>query len=192
MSPFFEQHRQMNYGKGWVPIPFLFNDYLAQVSENDPDITVAAAVRLAYALAVRELTQDELEGLVARLQKRSSEPPSEQPKNAASPDGKKYWGSNLAEWSLSSSTFDICCYVADYDVEKARKLYCETDSELVYELAKVKYAKDYEFARANFEAAVYGFGGGFDGNAGNADVVDLVNGGDSAMAELASFFGPAH
>lgn len=191
MSPFFEQHRQAKHGRGWVPLPFLFNDYLAHISENNPEATVGEAVRTAYALAVRELSEVELESVVARLQARSTGN-TEDKKASATPDGKKYWGTNLAEWSLSSSTFDICCYVADYDLDKARRLYCETDSELVYELARSKYARDYEFARANFEAAVYGFGGGFGEGGNNADTVDLVNGGDAAMAELASFFGPAH
>lgn len=52
----------------------------------------------------------------------------------------KSFGTSLAEWMGNLSATESCLYLAEFDVEKALKLYWEEDYLLVQEAIKVKSA----------------------------------------------------
>lgn len=188
-SAFFLEHRDKE-----IPISFLFSDYLREIIERSPEATLGDAVQSAAASCGMTLGASEVLNVATRLKARKEKTTpektaEEESMGPAKPKGR-FWGQNLTDWVESRTPFDVCCYAASFDMDKARHLYCQVDTDLVYAMAQSKFQHDFEMARANFEAAVFGFGGGF-GDGDNADVVDLRDGGDAAMAELASFFGPA-
>lgn len=188
-SLIFQDHLRDN-----VRITFLLLDLLHTIIESDADGTVT--MQEAIAASLRETGVEPTEKMVttivyrlAERQKRSEDRAAhdEMQQQAKARKPKKHWGDNLNDWALNGDPTEVCMYVADYNSAETRRLYCEEDTEMIFALAKAKYARDYEFARAGFEAAVYGAGGSF--NSSDANTYDMVNGGEGADAELAAFFG---
>lgn len=180
--------------RGNVRITFLLLDLLHTIIQADTDGTVT--MQEAISASLRESGVEPTDKMVATIvfrlaerQKRSEERDAHDAmqEQAKAKKPKKHWGDNLNDWALNGDPTEVCMYVADYNSAETRRLYCEEDTEMIFSLAKAKYARDYEFARAGFEAAVYGAGGSFNSN--DADTYDMVNGGEGADAELAAYFG---
>lgn len=180
--------------RGNVRITFLLLDLLHTIIESDAEGTVT--MQEAISASLRETGVEPTEKMITtivyrlaerhkRTEERAEYDAMQEQAKAKKP--KRHWGDNLNDWALNGDPVEVCMYVADYNSAETRRLYCEEDTEMIFALAKAKYARDYEFARAGFEAAVYGAGGSF--NANNADTYDMVNGGEGAEAELAAFFG---
>lgn len=188
-SLIFQDHLRRN-----VRITFLLLDLLHTIIESDTEGTVT--MQEAISASLRETGIEPTDAMIttivyrmAERQKRAEERSAhdEMQEKAKAKKPKKHWGDNLNDWALNGDPMEVCMYVADYNSAETRRLYCEEDTEMIFALAKAKYARDFEFARAGFEAAVYGAGGSFNSN--DANTYDMVNGGEGADAELAAFFG---
>ncbi len=185
----------LDHLRGNVRVTFLLLDLLHTIIQSDTDglITMQEAIASSLRETGVEPTEKTIATIVYRMaerQRRSEERQEhdEMQAQAKAKKPKKHWGDNLNDWALNGDPTEVCMYVADYNSAETRRLYCEEDTEMIFALAKAKYARDYEFARAGFEAAVYGAGGHFNGGT-DADTYDMVNGGEGAEAELAAFFG---
>lgn len=177
-----------------VPLTFLFLDYFYEIATGDESVDVLAATKAALGAAGLRNSDDDVFSVISRLEKKGNKAKEREDYDAdrsaqmnSRPKGKKFWGDNLNEWALNRDPQEVCAYLADYDPVRTRQIYCSEDSELVFELAKNKFTRDFEFSRATFEAAVFGSGGGFKDD--SRDEIDMVNGGEEAEAELAAFFG---
>lgn len=185
----------LDHLRGNVRITFLLLDLLSTIVQSDAEAN-SITMRDALSAALREtgVEPDEqtITTIVYRLaerEKRAKERDQHDDMQAAAKakKKKKMWGDNLNEWALSGDPMEVCMYVADYNSAETRRLYCSEDTEMIFALAKAKYARDFEFARANFEASVYGAGGHFNGD--DADTFDMTSGDAGAEAEFAAFFG---
>ncbi len=163
------------------PLTFLFLEYMQVIAQNDVngEVSAEAAIREALIRTKANPTDERIEAVAARLHERHRDQAvgedEQQPQGKAKAAG---WGDSLTKWALDRSPLQLCAYVADFNARETRRLYCEEDADLVFELARAKYSRDYAFAHANFEAAILGNGGSFKDS--GADVVDLTDGGDSA------------
>lgn len=184
----------LDHLRGNVRISFLFLDLLNTIvcSDIEGDVNMQEAISAALRETGVEPTEQIISVIVHRLAERSKRAQArdehdEMQAEAKARKKKKQWGDNLNDWALNGDPMEVCMYLAGYDARETRRLYNEEDTELIFAMAKAKYARDYEFARANFEAAVYGAGGHFNGD--NADTFDMTGDDTSAEAELAAFFG---
>lgn len=184
----------LDHLRGNVRITFLLMDLLNTIVQSDVDGTVSMQDALSAALRETgvEPTEQIITTIVHRLaerQKRTAERNEydAMQEQAKAKKKKRTWGDNINDWALGGDPMEVCMYVADYNSAETRRLYCTEDTEMIFALAKAKYARDYEFARANYEAAVFGAGGHFNGD--NADTYDLTGDDANAEAELAAFFG---
>lgn len=184
----------LDHLRGNVRISFLLLDLLNTivVSDLEEEVTMQEAIAMALKECGQEVTDQKVATIIHRLSERQGkanerELYDEMQAEAKAKKKSKVWGDNLNDWALNRDAMEVCMYVADFNATETRRLYCEEDSELVFALAKARYAKEFEFARAGYEAAIYGGGGSFKG--GDDDAYDLVNGGEAAEAELAAFFG---
>lgn len=184
----------LDHLRGNVRITFLLLDLLNTivVSDLEQEVTMQEAVAMALKESGQEVTDQKVATVIHRLSERQSKDVEraeydEMQAQAKAKSKRKHWGENLNDWALNRDAMEVCMYVADFDAAETRRLYCEEDTEFIFTLAKAKFARDFEFARAGLEAAVYGAGGSFKG--GDDDAYDLVNGGEAAEAELAAFFG---
>lgn len=104
---------------------------------------------------------------------------------------KRTFGQAFLEWAQALSAEQICIYLADYDTERARFLYCEEDRTVVMRAYHLKLSADWHQIEAQLEAVVYGMGGG--GDDSNSETYDLTSEDPEerkdAMDTLAAFFG---
>lgn len=184
----------LDHLRGNVRITFLLLDLLNTIvlSDTAGDVTMQQAISLALTESGQEATDQKVATIVHRLAERQAkakkrEEFDEMQAEAKATRKRKHWGENLNDWALRGDPMEVCMYVADYNSAETRRLYCEEDTELIFALAHAKFSRDYEFARAGFEAAIYGGGGSFKDDGG--DVYDLESGGAAGEAELAAFFG---
>lgn len=96
---------------------------------------------------------------VERLSKAKQEESSKQPKTRESSNPKRTLGANLEEWTHTLDPSGICLYLADYDPERAHRLYWWVDSDLLEIALRAKLRFASVVHTNNFEAAMYGFGG---------------------------------
>ena len=85
---------------------------------------------------------------------------------------------------------NLCLYLADYNYEKAKEFYCKMDREDVTYSCSQKMTYEWEMMRVQFEASLFGSGGGYgDGPKEGETVIDLTKGDTSGLDQ---FFGRSH
>ena len=65
------------------------------------------------------------------------------------------------QWVQGLTPETTCLYLADYDMDRARYLYCEVDCDEVRILADEKISRDWQVIKVGFESVLFGFGGGY-------------------------------
>jgi hypothetical protein len=134
----------------------------------------------------KEPAEDDLRYVVEELEKRHQD--SEEKRNKEGESNKtgkgKHFAGYFASWA-SEMTYDkLCLYVADYDFTKAKDYYETQDQQTIVAIADEKLRLEFEKVRAAFEAALFGFGGGYKDTPREGDSsFDLTE--DSKSAERA-------
>lgn len=145
----------------------------------DLDTAASYAVRMSDMLVAEQEQTKELE--------------TEIKKSSKSGSAKRTFGQTFMDWAQSMERDMICMYLADYDVGKARYLYCEEDRAVVMRAFNLKLSSDWHKIEAQLEAVVFGMGGGGEGNDPNVEVLDIDSDNPeeskAAMDDLKSFFG---
>lgn len=102
------------------------------------------------------------------------------------PTGKgKHFAGYFAEWASSLSFDKLCFYAAGFDYAKAREYFVTLDQRSVVAIADEKLRLEFELARVSFEAALFGFGGGYKNTPREGEsVFDLSSGGQDAEKAL--------
>jgi hypothetical protein len=85
---------------------------------------------------------------------------------------KRSFGQFFVDWFSSLSAESICIFLANHDFDIAFDLYTKEDIEIVRRLASDKFMLEFERGRMGFEAALFGFGGGYGGSA-DENVMDI-------------------
>jgi hypothetical protein len=165
----------------------------AKVEENQGALTAEGLAQCALRLYPEKVVQKNLEDLsirfvnrVERLAKAKGLDPSSKPESTKeSSKPKRTLGANLEEWTQSLDPTGICLYLADYDPERAHRLYWWVDSDLLELTLKSKLRFEAVKHSNAFEAAMYGFGGkyGDDDSTGSGDTIET----DLGAGSLAAF-----
>ena len=93
-------------------------------------------------------------------------------KEEEKPSKKQGFAVSFAAWAGKLKPCEMCLIAANYDYFLAKRLYAEVDREDVMEMSAQWMAREWENVKVNYEAVVYGFGGGY--KEGSADsVVDV-------------------
>lgn len=181
------------------PLTFLLLELIRDATEG-VEVVNEASVLLHAAILVRILkeekivakpTDDDVEYVFARLQAKLESNAAAKPGPKRS--GKRGFGEYYVEWLNEMHPEELCFYLADYDFNRAKQIYCTLDYDDVYKLAEYKIKHIFEHNRILLEATAFGFGGGYD-DGGSSDknvstgAFDMTTGSSEGMAELAKIF----
>jgi hypothetical protein len=149
-----------------------------EVSESRFEGIVVSSYEIVHAPeVVWELKPAILNRVLERIN--SLQTPSEnKPKSL-----KKSFGTSYADWLGKLTATESCLYLADFDIEKALKLYWEEDFTLVQKAFETKAAHASQLSLIQLEASMYGFGGKYADDGEN--VMDMHD--PKAREALAAF-----
>ena len=83
------------------------------------------------------------------------------------------------------TTVQLLGLMTQFDVDAMRKLYCQLDIEDMLDLVNTYISCLMETGQREYEAALYGFGGKYEGDNGQAKQIDANS--DQGMAALSAF-----
>lgn len=104
---------------------------------------------------------------------------------AKNTSNKKGFSSDYLEWVGELNHEGMCLHIADYNYDEASHLYSEIDRDSVLKLAKQKADKDWHDKMVQFEACLFGFGGGY-GESEGSNTFDMRADLESAEASIKS------
>ena len=169
---------------GVLPVShYLLTRYAEEVSAN-PDQTMGALVHMLYAEVYHvDLHQDDLAAVCSRIEEHGNkvraraEEASRKPKGQPQSKRKGNFSDYYNDFMSTLDMTDTCLWLAEMDVDKARRLYFEEDYQVVEKMADFKRGHEREQHRLLFEGALFGFGGKYGGsggrNEGDVTVHDL-------------------
>ena len=121
--------------------------------------------------------------LTAMNKKSQEVDPAHQP--AKNNSNKKGFSSDYLTWVGELDHEGMCLHVADYDYDEAGHLYADIDRDSVLRMAKQKADKDWHDKMVQFEACLFGFGGGY-GDGEGSNTFDMRADLESAEASIKS------
>ena len=143
----------------------LFREVFSEIARENAEQPIYVAI----AVAAEECGMDEFdaEGIAIRLLEISEknlakESPTDKAHQPAAPaPGRKTtgFGTELTKWLGKLSTEQLCLWVAGYDLDKARILYCDTDIDDLSVMVDLKSQHEWQIVRTQFEACILGAGG---------------------------------
>lgn len=151
-------------------VTLLFKECLGEIIEQQPDLMIGLAIELAAEQA--DLPCADIEALAARLM---TEAPKTDPIKAPSPQKNSAYAARFMSWLEKLKTDQLCLWLADYDLEQARRLYCETEIDLVKAMIDLKTAHTWQDLRTRYEACLLGFGGELKGQSSTDHEVDMTD-----------------
>lgn len=143
-------------------ITYLFKEMFSEIVEADPNVEVGVAIAAAaersgmpeYSI---EVIGERLMKIAEQIQKRSEAKPAGPVKEGSG------FGKGFTKWASELSPEKLCLWLADYDLSRARSLYCDTDIEDLSVMVDLKTGQVWQDMRTRFEACVLGFGGKLEG-----------------------------
>lgn len=172
--------------------PYL-RDLISAAAEMSPDALLSSVIREAYTEAYGTApTQDQLAYLLSRVQdsveaNQTSE--SDDKKGKSKPKRSKSLGTTAMQWLEGLSMNQLLMLLSDFNPTTLNTLYTDTDVKVITAMAELYVSKFDKHLLSMYEAVLYGFGGSYgeeQGQATNETPVDL--GTPEGMATLASFF----
>lgn len=160
-------------------ISALFREVFAELVAADPEVNVLVAVEAtaaecgmvdydALAIAERLLT-------LAEKAKAKASSAAHQPAKGPRRTGSGF-GAEFSSWVGELSTEKLCLWLSDYDLGKARALYCDTDIDDLSVMVDIKINATWEMMKVQFEACVLGAGGKLKGKTdATVHEVDMSN-----------------
>lgn len=136
-------------------LTFLLQEALRAVIQSDPQITLEGALAAAHVMVGMKIpSQSEMLALTDRLKPKAPVDEKKQPTSSRPGMCKELLG-----WMEKLPTDEMCLLVCGYDVERARKLYCETDIDTAEVAFGLYLDQTWQQFRAHYETSLYGFGG---------------------------------
>lgn len=160
-----------------ISLSYGLETLIRQKVDEQGVVTVEALAQCALRLYPESVVQNQIEDLalrfvhrVERLAKARQEKP-EKPQESSDP--KRTFGSSLEEWTHTLDPTGICLYLADYDPERAHRLYWWVEADLLELTLKSKLRFESVKHTNAFEAAMYGFGGKYGSDsAGDGETIE--------------------
>lgn len=174
-----------------IPLTGLFleclGNYVKELGDELTDEAILHAVQRALMKSElrKEPSEEDLAYVAEELTRRSAAAEERQGDAKATSIKGRYFSGYLTDWAYGLNFDKLCLYVADYDYPKARELYETLDQQSVVALADEKLRLEFERARVTFEAALFGFGGGYKDTPKEGDATfDLTDDNQSAERAL--------
>lgn len=159
---------------------YLLIRYAEEVNE-DPEQIMGHLVRMLYAevyhvdlheedlVAVCNRIQAHGEKVRARAEDAKKKPGNGQHKAVRKGNFSDYYNEFMDKMDMT----ETCLWLADFDPEKARRLYLLEDYEVVEKMADFKRGYTREQQRLLFEGPLFGFGGKYGGGGGGRNEGDV-------------------
>lgn len=154
------------YGyKKRFPVTYLFLELFAKSVENSDPESDVTEVLIPVLTAMGHKPPFEEDMLIQILQdmddyrKKKEETPDKKPASG----GKRQFGSEFIKWFGKLDADQTLLMLADWDFEKAYKLYAETPVQIVEKMISTKVEYEWTLAEKDFESVVFGMGGSFKG-----------------------------
>lgn len=151
---------------------YLLMRYAEEVS-SDPEQIMGHLVRMLYAEVYQlDLHEDDLVAVCSRIQahgdkvKARAEEAQKKPGNGARAARKGNFSDYYNDFMDKLDMTETCLWLADFDPDKARRLYLREDYEVVEKMADFKRGYTREQQRLLFEGPLFGFGGKYGGAGG--------------------------
>lgn len=144
---------------GRPPITYLFIECIGKVVVSHPDASMAEVIDLSSKLSECHFSIDQLEYVAGKL-RILAQPPETGP--ALKQSSKLFV--DFSDWFNALPNDTQCLVACDYNLEAARRLYCEADFEVAKVIIATKYEQMVKEQRAHFEAVLYGMGGHLGGD----------------------------
>jgi hypothetical protein len=156
-----------------LPLSFGLEALIAERIGQDGHISAQTIAECALRLWPEKVVQQHLEDLSARFiqrVERMAKSREEPDKGKGSENPKRNLGANLQEWTQSLDHTGLCLYLADYDPERAHRLYWRVEADLLELTLHAKLRFESTKHLNAHEAALYGFGGSYadDGEEGTS------------------------
>jgi hypothetical protein len=162
------------FREGKPKITLLFKEVLGEIIEQQPELMLGLAIELAAEEA--GLPLPDIEALAERMQAEAPKPTNPATAKAKTPGPKSNgFAAKYTAWLGSLKSDQLCLWLADYDIERARSLYCDTEIDLVKAMVELKTAETWQEQRIRFEACLLGFGGELKGQNSITHDVDLTD-----------------
>lgn len=160
------------------PLTFLLlEDVGIRLREAGPDVgelevaeIIKAALKKCH--SIKNPSNDDISYVSKRLETMAKEHEDSEPDKEKKVT-KQHFGSSYSKWAATLEPFAVCLLAAEYDYFLATRLYKEVDKDDVAELSNCLMAKEWEHIKVNYEAVVYGFGGGYSDSAVDGAVIDV-------------------
>jgi hypothetical protein len=159
---------------------------LSSVKEDMTENDFTIAVKTAYALVYDQSSIDKaLPGILQRVGERVQELVTPSEAKASTKRGKSL-GSALSDWLTSLSTFQLCLFIADFDIERASNYYWKEDMLIVQAAAELKAESLSQQVLVGYEQYLYANGGHYSDDAPReGNTFNLTSGeGKAALASL--------
>jgi len=159
------------------------------VSDHITDADLSKAVSSAFKLVHSdELVDKSLDKLLTVVLERIAALQPDPSATGPSMRQAKSLGTKYAEWLAELDATELCLYLTDYDIKKARHIYWFTDIPDVQGAVRLKSQHDSQLALIQMEAALYGGGGKYqDDDAGSSNYHDMNSAEGSAALKAFGF-----
>ncbi len=170
------------------PVTFLLVEAIAQSivgGEQNEDVAISKAI---VTVAKVPVTRSAIDYVVDRVREVY---PGDTEQEASTPRTGRGFATAFQQWASSLSPEGVCLYLAKYDFEGARRLYCEVDKKDVVAMAALKIKEEWERSVLSYECSLYGFGGSY-GNEERDDSDALDVNSEEGLRALSQFLGKKH
>lgn len=146
----------------------LFREVFGEIATANPDHSLYVAIAAAAEeCGMREFDAEAIGQRLLNLAEaaRAKNSPEALALAPAKPVGQSNsgFGAHFTKWLGGLNTEQLCLWLADYDLDKARILYCDTDIDDLTVMVDLKSGHQWQLVRTRFEACVIGFGGKLEG-----------------------------
>lgn len=148
-----------------IPLSFLMLEYLNvrrhELEKEESERTLGEVVEEACRVCgFEDITKEKILYLVTRMS-RSSEERKKGGGAKALLRANRDFGGALAEWISGLEPAEVCLWLSSGDLLQANYLYSSADVEEVAALVDVMIQYAFQQAKVRYEAALFGFGGGY-------------------------------
>lgn len=174
-------------------ITSLFREVFSEVARENEEQPIYIAIRVAAEEC--GMAEFDAEGIALRLleladkaQAKADDAVAKAHKPAIpGPANKKAtgFGTELTKWLAGLSTEQLCLWLAGYDLDKAKILYCDTDIDDLSVMVDLKSQHEWQLVRTQFEACILGGGGKIEGQS-DAIVHEVDMGSEESVNDMIS------
>jgi len=155
-------------------VSLAFYEAVSIAAAGNPNAPLFETLKEASELLETKLSTEDLAMIAERFINESALKQLTE-KSGPSPKRRgKQFGTGFLDWVGSFDGTQICLFLADYQLEEAKRLYREVDRKEIEKLIEEKSSYTWQQAVLSFESVLFGMGGHYDGSSPNDKIIDLT------------------